>query len=657
MESSSELRSSDPSADSSLEVIDIAASQLSNRVNAEALRLYRPSLSTHKSDVWKHFKLSKLESEESYAFCVAGSCAEKLIHSHSTTSNLSAHLRRHHPEVSISNKTSSVVQLKVGFSRQHRTAINLSLAKLYVANCWSFNSVEAPEWIDFANALSEGRYKPPGRTSLTEICDRLYESMVETLMSEVENQCISITTDSATLLNGRPYIAITGHYITEQWVMRDVVLSVMLSEESHTGEHVSDLLDRVMEEWTLKDRAFAVVTDNGANFVKAARVNSHFKEQHRCAVHTYQLALKDAAAEISFFAVLIDKARSLVTVVRRSQPLKQRLAELQAEVKRELADIGSAADDAVALVLVKDVSTRFNSICFVFSRLLRVKESLSRLCRADAELTSYAFSDDEWKRMDGCNEVLKLVRSACDILERSSTPTLSLVYPLFHDLRESLQGKLPSRLNLSQLAPETKDLCNFLITRIDERLGTDPPPISIILSYALDPRVRTKTMAPAHTRAYAQMELSKAFETFDWKRYTGQRLLVPSPAVTPQSEEEVVRSPKRQRLEEAWAEEVGDEKEASEVERFLNIKKGIPLDECPLAWWKERCADFPTIAAMARVYLPVPASSASAERVFSVGPMVLQHRRRQLHPDRVASLMWMKRNMKLYEELQRGKSK
>jgi hypothetical protein len=112
----------------------------------------------------------------------------------------------------------------------------------------------------------------------------------------MKQHSVSITSDSATLKNGRSYVAVTAHYISDDWVLRDVVLGVDASDESHTGEVVSDLLDQVLHHWEINSRVFAAVTDNGSNFVKAVRINSNIQEQLRCGVHTLQLSLKDAAS-------------------------------------------------------------------------------------------------------------------------------------------------------------------------------------------------------------------------------------------------------------------------------------------------------------------------------------------------------------------------
>jgi hypothetical protein len=63
---------------------------------------------------------------------------------------------------------------------------------------------------------------------------------------------------------------------------------------------------------------------------------------------------------------------------------------------------------------------------------------------------------------------------------------------------------------------------------------------------------------------------------------------------------------------------VGDR---NEVERYLRLPE-IPLqtpsgqDQGILHWWKSHTSEFPNLSKMARQFSAVPASSASAERLF-----------------------------------------
>jgi hypothetical protein len=108
--------------------------------------------------------------------------------------------------------------------------------------------------------------------------------------------------------------------------------------------------------------------------------------------------------------------------------------------------------------------------------------------------------------------------------------------------------------------------------------------------------------------------------------------------------------PKRHKSVLDLEEDIVAARPTSELDEFSR-EEGIAMNKCPLEWWAARASRYPVLAEMARVYLAVPASSAPSERVFSVAKLVLSDKRRRLDVDRVARLMFMKRNMALYQEL------
>lgn len=64
-----------------------------------------------------------------------------------------------------------------------------------------------------------------------------------------------------------------------------------------------------------------------------------------------------------------------------------------------------------------------------------------------------------------------------------------------------------------------------------------------------------------------------------------------------------------------------------------------------LEWWRETGAKkYPHLAALARKYLAIPATSASSERLFSLGQHITQGRRNGLDPDYTASILFLKSN-------------
>ncbi|MGH7240551.1 MAG: hAT transposon family protein [Candidatus Saccharimonadales bacterium] len=484
----------------------------------------------------------------------------------------------------------------------------------------------------------------------------------------MKDQCVSITTDAATLTNGHPYITVTGHYITEHWQLRDVVLAIQAAPGPHDGDHIRELLEAIQERWLLSGRVFAVVTDNGANFVKAARIMERCEEKLRCCVHTLQLSIKDMAeaeksTHLPWLASLVVRSRKLVSKIKNSSSLSQMLRELQQTVQSELQELDdndsdpsdtqsspSSSKTSHAYSLVKDVATRFNTMCLVFSRLLKLKPELARLCEAVDDLDSLKLTEDEWNLMTSTNKVLASIKSICDILEGSKYPTISLLLPLLDTLCCVLNGGMKDILDVSTLPTEVQHLCSTLYANINTRSCLLAPEW-VIASVMLDLRLRNKLIVSEQLKKHSELALRSLYNTFDAKRLFN----VDTDAVVAHSQQEEQQPAQRRHrsIQDLLHAEVKavDIVSRTETDRFLGIEKGIGFDENPLEWWRQNKEEFPKLAQMARVYLSVPASTAASERVFSYGNITIQQRRHSLQIDRVARLMWMMKNMSLYRQL------
>ena len=81
----------------------------------------------------------------------------------------------------------------------------------------------------------------------------------------------------------------------------------------------------------------------------------------------------------------------------------------------------------------------------------------------------------------------------------------------------------------------------------------------------------------------------------------------------------------------------------SEAERYLELPPA-PMNTDPLVWWAENEVNFPALSVMARQYLGVPATSASAERLFSIAGRTFDDMRQAMKAEMLEMLMWARIN-------------
>ncbi|KAL2077895.1 hypothetical protein ACEWY4_025580 [Coilia grayii] len=93
------------------------------------------------------------------------------------------------------------------------------------------------------------------------------------------------------------------------------------------------------------------------------------------------------------------------------------------------------------------------------------------------------------------------------------------------------------------------------------------------------------------------------------------------------------------------SEEEGDPTSDMTVDRYRS-EPSISLEDCPLKWWSEHTAAYPSLAPLAKKYLATPATTVPCERLFSLSGHIVQKKRAALSADNVTRLVcvnnWLK---------------
>ncbi len=87
-----------------------------------------------------------------------------------------------------------------------------------------------------------------------------------------------------------------------------------------------------------------------------------------------------------------------------------------------------------------------------------------------------------------------------------------------------------------------------------------------------------------------------------------------------------------------------------EINTYLNLdEEGKNTD--PFEWWKQKQSRFPILAILARKYLGICPTSVPSERLFSDVGNNITAKRSSLKPDLVGEMMFLKRNMSLFDTI------
>ena len=129
--------------------------------------------------------------------------------------------------------------------------------------------------------------------------------------SDIFHFC-SITTDIWLSQSMHSFISTTLHFIDNNWKPKMVVMKCFPIDESHTGQHIADVLGNIMAEWKLNhSKLHVVLRDNAPTMVKAMTLNG-------CFLHTLQLIVDHSIFEQSGVKLMMTRANKLVSYFKHS---------------------------------------------------------------------------------------------------------------------------------------------------------------------------------------------------------------------------------------------------------------------------------------------------------------------------------------------------
>ena len=178
----------------------------------------------------------------------------------------------------------------------------------------------------------EPRYKIPQRGYMVDTAvPAMYEEVKKAVKTSLgAAQRVALTCDGWTSRATQSYVTITSHYISDDWEMVTHVLQTRAMHESHTGSNIADLLKRAVDEWGIRDKEPAIVTDNARNMTSAAELVGmpHFK----CFAHTLNLS-SQRALKLPAVQRLLARVRRITNFFRRSTIATYVLKEKQKNLK------------------------------------------------------------------------------------------------------------------------------------------------------------------------------------------------------------------------------------------------------------------------------------------------------------------------------------
>lgn len=136
-----------------------------------------------------------------------------------------------------------------------------------------FSIVEDNGFKNFVSTLNPS-YKLPDRKTISgSLIPAAYEECLAYVQQRITNaKSVCITTDCWSSSVQDSYIAITAHFIDDDFKFESVLLECGLMEGSHTSVALANEMKRITDKFEISDKVSIVVSDNASN-VKGAVLN------------------------------------------------------------------------------------------------------------------------------------------------------------------------------------------------------------------------------------------------------------------------------------------------------------------------------------------------------------------------------------------------
>lgn len=518
-------------------------------------------------------------------------------------------------------------------SKEQRRVDNL-VATFIAQGLHAYSVVEE---LAFIKLMKEGfpRYNLPSRTTFSRsIIPQMYEEERQKIMivlnQDMPNiESISITTDGWKSRSGDAYLSLTCHYVDVNFELKIFTLSHGLIIERQTGENISTFLLQQADQWGLTSagrKNVYIVTDGGPNIVSATKRTPW--EHRECFAHKLQLVVESAVVQDEPAKEMLKKSRSIVGHYHKSTAATARLKKIQEQM-------GLMPPKCV----IQMVDTRWNSEYYMLERLLVLKRAVNaELATSDHNIST--LTSQEWELAEGYLQSLKPFEVATRIMSGDIYPTVSMVIPVLNEIETNLNG-LITRYGKNKgvdgkCAQFAKNLLLFTKSKFpvyrDDKIAQ--------IATALDPRfkcillerhlIEKKLIALAQVKSLASSEVEDLGLTLESEHEACLSTSTDNMWVAFDAAAKEVEGSTTQTTNPASIEVMSYLQEPREA-KTVN----------PYTWWKTANAKYPNLAKVAAEYLPIPATQAASERLFSAAGNIVTARREALSPQHVEQLVFL----------------
>lgn len=537
----------------------------------------------------------------------------------------------------------------------------MELAKMIIIDELPFKHVEGVGFKGFMSR-AQPRLKIPSRVTVAKDCMELYkeEKVILRSLLSLNQQMVSLTTDTWTSIQNMNYMCVTGHFIDEGWELQKKILGFGLIA-NHRGDTIGKALEKCLKDWGITKLCTVTVDNASSNNVALSYLtrnmsawngNTLLKGEYmhlRCCAHILNLIVSDG---LSLIDSSISKIRAACKHVKSSP---SRLALFKVCVKD--ANISSSQK------VVIDVATRWNTTYLMLEVASKYEEAFNRL---EGEDPSYVSELEvvggtptvyDWNRARVFINFLKIFYDATLTFSSSLHVSANCFFRKLVKIHTALS---------SWIQGEDVVLKNMALTmkaKFEKYWSDENINYLLFVAVYLDPRYKMEYLDLCFGWMYgvekAKMIIAKLHELigklFDYYKSVQPIGFVSSDSSSSSTntmQSDVVTfgvggNVDMDALHRRRVKRRQSEHNSSELVRYLEDEveddyEGFEL----LKWWKSKSTKYIVLSLMARDILAIPISTVSSESAFSTGGRVIDPYRSSLKAETVEALIctqnWIK---------------
>lgn len=464
-------------------------------------------------------------------------------------------------------------------------------------------------------------YKVPCRETIKAKIDKKYDTLSKIVAEKFKNvDHFCLTTDIWTeTMTNTGYLGLTVHFLHLN-ELQSMTIGVFELEESHTGDYIGQQLIGILRGWNIDtEKVMAIVTDSGANMIKAIRETFGANKHIPCFAHMINRVAEESIRKTSGLNDIIDQVRNIVKYIKKRQ-------DMTLELKRK--QIENKIPQEKTLKIMLDVKTRWNSLYYMLQRFIELAPYISDIIfsKIDAPTMLTAV------QLNIIKEVAHVMRPLEAMTREASAEhyvTISKVVPMvscaidqYNELRvnSSIGGDLKINVTL-----ET-----------EKRFGQLEHITLLAVSTLLDPRFKNLHFKKPDACAKAMSRIRRLISEY-------KSAAASATASSTSSEDEDKDEFDFWKHHKSLAHtQIKNKKTDGDDELTLYLSSPVnTLKVNVLETWQEMQLTYPNLFKVAMSHLPIVATSVPSERLFSKAGATITQNRNRLQGSRLSKLLFL----------------